>query len=212
MKRILVFLSALVFVFSLTGCSAFMEGFREGLAAESGVSETPAAVSAERSPSRERLSAGSDAGETQLIRSAESSLSLVFPGSWVEMEGRDRNEFASIQMGQRLGDQYLLVIEEPTSDFDDDFTLFEYAYLILDEMTYLVNPTDTPLIEDVEIGDSIHAKQFELTGSVDRIRVRYLVTVVEYNDIFYQLVAWSTPSRYDTAKPIFMEILNSVTF
>jgi hypothetical protein len=183
MNRILVLTLALIF--ALTGCSTFMEGFREG------------------------IGVGNDADGPQTVSSAESNLSLVFPGSWKENE---LNSIASLQMAQVVREQYLLVIEEYTSDFGYSFTLDDYASTILNNMLNTIDTTDSPVIRDTKIGLDINAKQFEITATVDNIKAKYLVSFAEVNGIFYQFVAWSLQSKYDAAKPVFEEILDSARF
>ncbi len=51
--------------------------------------------------------------------------------------------------------------------------------------------------------------QYEITGSVDGIRIKLLHTTLAGDKYFHQLVAWSLISQYDENRPTFDKILHS---
>ena len=151
-----------------------------------------------------------DAEESvQMITSEETSLSMEFPTSWKKS---DLNSDATIQMARLEKEQYLIVFEESTVDFIDEITLDEYVDLAKYQMEAGVETTSEAVVKDVKLGTDIVAKQFELEGVVDKIKVKYLVTCVENDDYFYQFITWSLQSKYDECKPVFDQILNSIAF
>ena len=143
----------------------------------------------------------------QTIKSSESNMTLTFPGTWTTEE---LNTQASIEMACMEKEQYMIVIEESAVDYE--YTIDDYASIILNNMKATVETADIPVITDITIGDNIPAKQFELAGVVDKIKAKYFVVCVKANDIFYQVVSWSLQSKYDEAKTAFIEILNSANF
>lgn len=145
--------------------------------------------------------------EFQTVKSSETSLALEFPKSWKEQE---LNEIATIEMANLAKEQYLIVIEEALEDFADDFTLGDYADIIKENMLAVVETEEDPVIKDLKIGDNIDAKQFELAGTIEKIKVKYLVTCTEIDGYFCQITTWSLQSKYDKNKPVFDEIINSV--
>ncbi|MCL2884124.1 MAG: hypothetical protein FWF49_01385, partial [Oscillospiraceae bacterium] len=147
--------------------------------------------------------------KTQVIKSTDSNLSLTFPASWSK---QDMNDQATIQMALPSKEQYLMVIEESASDFASDFTLADYTSSVLTSMSAKLTGPNAPAINDAAVGGGSPAKQFELTGTLQQINLKYLVTCVELDGIFYQLIAWSTASKYDAARPAFDTILASLTF
>ena len=188
MKRLLLSISALVLILTLlTGCNAFMEGFNKGL---EGALEK-------------------DSEGVQTITSDQSQLSVDFPKSWKEEE---LNGIATIQMANMVKEQYMIVIEEAADDFEDGFTVGDYAEIIIENMQTVVSGATVSSIDDVTIGDNLAAKQVELSGSVDGIKCTYFITFAENDGFFYQFTAWSLPSKYDAAKSVFEDILKSVTF
>lgn len=148
--------------------------------------------------------------ETQTVYSAKSALAMDFPKSWKQQN--DLNEEASVQMGYPVKEQYMIVLEESTDDFVDDFTLDDYISIVFSNMQVSVEVSENTEITDITINDNLNAKQFEIAGAVEKIKIKYLITCVEYNGVFYQITAWSLQSKYDAAKPVFDEILNSISF
>ena len=188
MKKLLISITALVLILTLfAGCSAFMKGFREGL----------------------EQTRGKDTEGVQTVKSDRSSLSMEFPNSWKEASLHD---VATIQMAFAAKEQYMIVIEESASDFDDGFTIDDYAAIILENMKTTVEVTGDSTITDTTIGGNLAAKQFELAGSIEKVKAKYLVTCIENDGIFYQFTAWSLQSKYDEAKPAFEDVLKSIAF
>ena len=145
----------------------------------------------------------------QSIQSGESGLVMVFPKSWSKYELHDE---ATIQMCNMLKDQYFIVLEEDSIDFASDYTLEHYVSTIFENMRVGIDTSDKADFKDVVVGKNIKAKQFELAAIVEKIKVKYLVTCTEVDGIYYQFTAWSTQSKYDDAKPVFEEILDSASF
>lgn len=148
--------------------------------------------------------------DTQTVQSGNSSLSLDFPKSWRET---DLNDIATIKMAAIAKEQYMIVIEETSVNFAENFTLDDYTSIILGNTKQMLIDFEEPSVNEVMIGDNLAAKQFELTGTLEnKIKVKYLVTCVENDGVFYQITAWSLQSTYDEAKPVFDDILKSATF
>ena len=197
MKRVLLSVTALALTLALfTGCGTIVEGFQEGL--KEGLQE-----SLGQSQSKD---IGND---VQTITSDFSALSVDFPKAW---KTEALNDIAEIQMAQVSKEQYMIVIEESSEDFDADFTLADYTEIILYSMESAIETVEASAVADVAVGDGISAKQFELTGSVNKIKVKYLVTCIETEGFFHQFTAWSLHSKYNDAKPVFDTILNSISF
>jgi len=188
MKRLLISISTLVLTFFLfTGCSTFAEGVKEGL----------------------EQAKSNDIESVQTIKSDLSNISMSFPESWKEAT---LNDVATIQMSLEAKEQYMIVIEETSEDFEDEFTVDDYATIIMENMKTTVEGADVSMINESIIGNNISARQFELSGSVNKIKAKFLITCIEHEDVFYQFTAWSTQSKYEEAKPVFENILKSINF
>lgn len=150
-----------------------------------------------------------DKGSDQTIKSDASSISFVFSSDWSEVS---LVEDASIEMANLAAEKYFVVIEESVVDFEDDFTIEDYAKIIMDQMESGIENGEKTGPEKVTIGDNIPAVQYELAGSIDKIKIKYVLTCFEHDGIFYQALAWSLQSKYDDVKPDFLKVLNSVSF
>ncbi|WLQ13362.1 NINE protein [Hahella aquimaris] len=142
----------------------------------------------------QRVSAAS-AKLDNVLRSADGRLSLSVPGRWKKMD--DLNEEASLGAGNLFDDAYALILEESRADFEDGYTLTDYSELIVSLMQEsLVNHRTLgewrPLVVN-----GLPARQVALTGSVDGVKVTYLITTVMGEENFYQVLGWTLASRYD---------------
>ena len=146
--------------------------------------------------------------KVQTITSDFSSISVDFPESW---KTENLNDVATIQMARIAKEQYMIVIEEESVDFSDDFSVGDYADIIRTSMETVIETPEATEITDSVVG-GVAAKQFELSGSVNKIKVTYFITCVENDGMFHQFTAWSLQSKYDEAKPVFESILESVVF
>lgn len=191
MKKFIVVMLSLVFAAStLTAC------FSSGSGANS--------------PSDTSESSGVAEPEvTTAVTSPTSSLTLEFPESWAEF---DLNEIASIQMGYTAKEQYFIVIEDYAEDFAPEFNLDQFAQLVVDNLTTTLAVSEAPVIADTQIAAGIAAKQLEVSGTVDGINITYLITCFYNEGTYYQALAWSLPSAYEEAKPVFDQIINSASF
>ena len=198
MRKLLLSASALVLALVLfTGCSAFLEGFKEGF------EEAQEKLSS--SDSAKSDSADNDSAS----KSSSSGLSVDFPDTWKETE---LNDIAILEMSRVAKEQYMIVIEEDGSNLNNDFTLGDYTEIIKNNMTGAVEDAEVSTLSDVTIDGRLTTKQFELSGSVQKIKVKYLVTCMKNDNTFYQFISWSTQSKYAEAKPVFESILKTVTF
>jgi|GEM_PF-2568814 len=169
-------------------------------------SGTPSAGSGADSGS---ASAGAPGASTsyQTVSSSDSSITLEFPSDW---SAGNTNSDASIEMLNPTQSNGVTVITEAASDFRSDFNVDDYTSIVLQSNIDSLNSTDTPTVNDVTIGKNIPAKQFEVSGEIENTKLVYLVTCAEANGYFIQISAFSLPSQYESAKPVFKYILVSL--
>ncbi|MDR3073061.1 MAG: hypothetical protein LBU41_06170 [Clostridiales Family XIII bacterium] len=145
---------------------------------------------------------------TNKVTSTESNISFEFPTGWSEEE---LNDVASIEQAKPSTEEYFILIEEPRDDFSDDFTLDGYAEVIANAMLEVIDSSNMGDWEEIQIGDAdIPALQVEIKGEVENIKVAYLLTVFQSDSKFYQGLSWSLQSKYNSVKPNFQDILNTV--
>jgi acyl carrier protein len=138
------------------------------------------------------------------VASPDGGFRVEVPGNWKEMP--ELNEDAGIAAGSELREQYLVVIENPKTDFVGDLDAFDKLTSDL-----LTGNLTNPEVSDVESRDAgkYPARHRRLIGTTENIRVVYQVSSVETDDAFYQVLMWTIPSREAAALPLFREVIDS---
>jgi hypothetical protein len=131
---------------------------------------------------------------------------IEVPGTWKSM--RELNEEAGIAAGNAIREQYVLVIENPKSDYVGDLDSF-------DELTVelISDNLEKPELSDSEdrpVG-SYPARHRRLVGTTENVRIVYQLASIETDDAFYQLMMWTVPSREAASKEVFREVVDSFT-
>ena len=132
------------------------------------------------------------------VRSASGDSKMQAASGWAEMT--DLNAEADIQLGNKLRDEYLIVISEPKEDFTDDFELSEYAERVTSNMLGELRGGTKTDAEELKIG-SRDALQLEMHGTIQSVKVTYLLTIISGKKQFHQIIGWTTKSRYDRVRP-----------
>lgn len=130
---------------------------------------------------------------------------IRIPSDWSKRT--DLNEEAAIQAANPLTEEYLVVISESKVDFVD-MTLEKYADLCLDKMKNSMKNPSPPTMENIEIGGR-PALQYELTGTIDLVNIGYVVTYVEGENGFHQVIAWTMKSKLASKKQKLKDVVKT---
>ena len=134
-----------------------------------------------------------EAQKPTIIKSSDSRIQLTVPGGWREQ--KQLNEAAILQAAHPFQEMYVVIIEESKQDYVESATLDEFAALSRNMMIATVKgPEATDPVPIVV--SSYPAREYELAGSVENIKVKYICTAVETPKHFYQIVTWTLPSHY----------------
>jgi hypothetical protein len=152
---------------------------------------------------------GDDPDAVKSIDAGSNGFTVEVPESWTEM---DLNEDADIEMGNLRQEQYLLIIEEPGEDFTSDFTLDDYISIFYEILPTSFESPEATEIKNTMVGRNIPAKQFEITGSLEGVEIKYMLVAFEMGDVFYQINMWSTQVKYEANLPVFTRVIDSVAF
>lgn len=148
-------------------------------------------------------------GSEVSLEGTDGLTSITLPSGWQEMPGL--NPEASIQAAKvTMNDEnYLLVISENQSDFSDDTALEDYMNLIKD--IQMEQSIENGVFSDPEATtiNGLNAYQFEVRGEIEKVKIGYLVTLVESDEHFHQLIFWTTDQKLDSSKEIYQEALQS---
>ncbi|MCB1064340.1 MAG: hypothetical protein KDN20_15660 [Verrucomicrobiae bacterium] len=140
------------------------------------------------------------ASESKILTGPDGQFHLDVPGNW--SENNLGSEDASVQVGNLFREEYLLVIEEPKADFEAGFTVSDFAELASGMVEESLAVGNRGELTELTI-NGLPAARCRIKGSADGVQVVYLNTYVEGANHFYQVMAWTLPSKEKTAFPIF---------
>lgn len=142
--------------------------------------------------------------EIQTVSASEGRAVLDIPGNWSTLDLG--NADAALTVGNLVREEYLIVIAEPISDFDLD----------LDGFTSLASGLTTGALDGVESAsprpleiNGFPARRVEIDGTSDGLRVSYLGTYLQGAEHYYQLLAWTLPSKRAEAFPRFEQVVGT---
>jgi len=165
---------------SLVGCKPFFDGIKEGLNANGG------------SPAD--------------FKTSDGKWGFTATSSWSTR--RVLKEGATIQASNVVSDKYIIVLQESKIDFQKGTSLKDYTGLVVNLMrNNLTDPSSTPPVNITVNG--MKAQLFEISGSIDKMNLKYLVAAVESKESFHQIILWTLPSKYDSLKGEYRKIIDS---
>jgi hypothetical protein len=103
---------------------------------------------------------------------------------------------------------YLIVIGEGKEDFEEGTTVEYFASLSRKGLAEQV--TGEQSTEPLPMQVSGHsAMEYQMEGSVDNIRIKYICTVIETPTHFYQVLTWTLPSRFEQNRETLRGVMQS---
>ncbi|MGK7872348.1 MAG: hypothetical protein AB4426_03240 [Xenococcaceae cyanobacterium] len=147
-----------------------------------------------------------ESSQVKTVLSRDGLTQVVVPSGWKTQQ--DLHDDADIQVANTWDESYLIVLSDSKTDFED-ITLEEHSQItsqILLENVKNAQVSSEP--KELEINGR-PAVQYEIRGSVDRIKIIYLHTTVDGKESFHQLVAWTLPSKFQKNRPVLESVINS---
>ncbi|AWB45751.1 hypothetical protein DCC85_17185 [Paenibacillus sp. CAA11] len=146
--------------------------------------------------------------KTQTLKNSDDSIEVKVPSNW--STGLNLSPDADIQAAAPASEDYIVVLRESKTDFPDNVTLNDYYKVILDNMKgSMTNPEQTEP-KQVTI-NGLKGMQYELTGEVDKIKISYLITILESDKNFTQVLLWTRANMMDQKRPGYTDIVNTFT-
>ncbi len=142
----------------------------------------------------------------QIVTSSDKPLQLTKPRGW---SVTDLHDEADIQIANEANEGYFIVISELKLDFESYVDYRKHSAITRGFIKEdLMNYTEVSGPNDVRIG-IMKGVQYEITASIDGVRIKLLHTTLDGKQYFHQLVAESLASKYDLNKPVFDKIIDS---
>lgn len=148
----------------------------------------------------QRLSA-----ERKEIASDDGKTKVTVPGTWTKLP--ELNKRASLQVGNKSKEVYLIVITDTKADLDN-FTLEKHHQQTRDRMLQKMKNSSATQPVSLTI-DGHPALQNELTGTEKGNNVVFLHTTVDDGDHFQQILAWTLKSQWQKQDQLLREVTTS---
>ena len=152
---------------------------------------------------RERLQRLST--ERKEIASDDGKIKVTVPRTWTKLP--ELNKQASLQVGNKSKEVYLIVITDTKADLDN-LTLEKHHQQTRDRMLQKMKNASGTQPVSLTI-DGHPALQDELTGTEKGTNVVFLHNTVEDGDHFQQILAWTLKSRWQKQDQLLREITAS---
>lgn len=143
----------------------------------------------------------------ETITDVEETISITKPSLWFKIDSL--NVDAIIKIGNPVYEAYFIVISEPKADFPDGYTLTQYSALTRGIIKERSEGFSEHQDDSLTAINGMTATKYIIDTTVENIKLRYWHVSVSSQDKFYQLVSWSSSSRFDSNKESFMSVLES---
>lgn len=139
-----------------------------------------------------------------VAKTSDGLAQLKFPFGWKD-DGSDGQIILSYSKGT-IGN--MMVLRDNKSALSNDATIDNYCTIITNNMANELQ--NAVITEPSQINiNNYSALQLEIQGEIQKVKLKYLVTIVATNDSYYQLVAYSTQDSYNKNKSDFEKIMNT---
>lgn len=152
------------------------------------------------------LGACSEKDNLTVFKSEDNKFQVSASSSWKDTNGELHPE-SNLEIYNPQKEKYFVALLESKEDFDDSSLQTYYDIVTETFISSLDNPNQGDVKEVTINGNK--ALQYSLEGTVDNIKIAYLVTVIETPTHYGQLMAWTTKSKWDKYKEEYTNLINS---
>lgn len=151
-------------------------------------------------------SSDEEVGPDRILSVTGTPLQMKIPEHWSPLSGL--HDDASLQAGNLLREEYLIVLVDNRLDFAGDFSEFaDLTQSMITQSLLLGSRSDE---KELSLG-GIPAKQCTIEGQIEGLNICYLHTSLEGVDHFYQVISWTLKSRKPTAFSTFQDVLGTIS-
>jgi hypothetical protein len=140
-----------------------------------------------------------------VVTASDKKSQLTVPASWKDVPKSFRSDLAVIQLGDLRREQYIVVVTQHKEDFE---SLAAFSDATVSAAKGVLIGADVGDPRNLTIG-GLSAVQYQITGKAAGVNVVFWYTLVEGQHGYYQLAAWTLPSKRTEAEPTIIEVINS---
>jgi Tfp pilus assembly major pilin PilA/TM2 domain-containing membrane protein YozV len=141
------------------------------------------------------------------VASEDNLTKINLPKSWKQIP--ELSEEASIKYGNAYREQYMVVMSEPKEDFSSATDLQAYNEILL-EQNYRPNINNLSInsMDEVSFND-LKGLKYEIRGEVGNVKIVYLLTILEGENHFHQVLFWTLPTKWRSSKDVYEAALTT---
>jgi hypothetical protein len=143
---------------------------------------------------------------TVIVKSVDGKESISTPSTW--KVDTALNDAALLQVSVRTQEKYAMVLAEGKDSFSSDYTLSDYTKAVKDITLKSVTNAVATDIKDITVNGN-KGQYFELSGEVQKIKVTYMIEIVDAPDKFYQVFGWTLTPKFDANKGEIKKVMDS---
>jgi len=142
------------------------------------------------------------------VECSEGVVALIVPRNWRDLSRQISIEDASLAYGNLLSEEYCAVISEPLEDFidegiEEDLDLSEFAEVVIQMISFDLEDLEVSGPYAAPLPRAPHAMRAEIRAKMDGLDLAYVLTVIETDSHFHQVVQWTLAEHIDQRRPIF---------
>ena len=147
-----------------------------------------------------------DPRSVRVVKSVDNKCSIETPRTWFSKTNLHPD--AKLQAADVGANRYAIVISEGKRNFTKGENLDEYTKRLQQAPHDKIIGYEASDVESLKIG-GYAARRFEVTGAINKTRVKWIFTTVDAPKNFHQIVLWTTEEKYEESEKIFEDILDS---
>jgi hypothetical protein len=136
--------------------------------------------------------------EAQVFTSSDGLYAITGAPGWRVLELKSAD--ATLQVGNLIAEEYLIVIPDAKAELGEEFGLQEFAEAASEQTAASVENGESGELVALEIGGR-PAYRRGLRGVIEGNDISYSLTYIEGKDHFYQIMAWTLTDRKATVFP-----------
>lgn len=127
-------------------------------------------------------------------------------GKWTDFN--ENVPGAVLKKQNASSNQCIIISEESKTAFADNATAKDYANLTVEVLKKTTEGVTASELKELQINGK-QAVQFEANATVNKMKLKYLITVIADDKTFSKISLWTTEDNYDKSKESFTNITNS---
>mgnify|MGYP006268560689 CR=1 FL=1 len=143
-----------------------------------------------------------------ILTDPQGRVQLELLSGWEEAPEKTLHDSADLYAKQEDKELYLVVVGEASSAIATD-DLREVAQNYRQLITEALDQVETVEAQNVGQISGYSAIQYEIRGTLDNKSIVYLHTTVSVDDMYYQVVAWTSADGYLRHREELQQIINS---